>query len=344
MKNIIFIVSGEKKPAGGNKIVYQFSSYINSIKNLSSSVIHLKKKKSSKYLSSINKILFKKKNKKPEVGWKFQNIAIEKNPNIEWANIKIKQRNSLIFNKKEDHVILPEIYAHFASEMLIKNKIPYSIFVQNGYSIMSTNDVKKINLAYKNSKFIISYSKDINECISILFKKYAKKLISVVPQIDYKKLIPNKKKNLITYMPRKLKRHSELLLFFLKNYLPKNWNIKALDNMTEKEVFCNLKNSKIFLSFSELEGLGMPPIEAALAGNKVIGYTGEAGNENWKNPIFTKINNGDIKSFLKKILKNLNNINFNQKIKKQRIFLLKKYSQKNQEKSLLKLIRKIHHE
>ena len=36
---------------------------------------------------------------------------------------------------------------------------------------------------------------------------------------------------------------------------------------------------KIFLSFSSLEGLGLPPVEAALAGNHVIGYTGEGGNE-----------------------------------------------------------------
>ena len=34
-----------------------------------------------------------------------------------------------------------------------------------------------------------------------------------------------------------------------------------------------------------MEGLGMPPIEAAVAGNKVIGYRGRGGNEYWQKPI-----------------------------------------------------------
>ena len=46
--------------------------------------------------------------------------------------------------------------------------------------------------------------------------------------------------------------------------------------MSEREIFKNLNFSKIFLSFSHLEGLGIPPIEAALLNNKVIGYTAVA--------------------------------------------------------------------
>ena len=63
------------------------------------------------------------------------------------------------------------------------------------------------------------------------------------------------------------------------------------------EVSKILNKSKIFLSFSELEGLGIPPIEAALAGNKVIGYTKSLGKEYWKKPIFTNVYNGDIKDY-----------------------------------------------
>ena len=33
---------------------------------------------------------------------------------------------------------------------------------------------------------------------------------------------------------------------------------------------------------SNLEGLGLPPLETAIAENKVIGYTGEGGKEYWK--------------------------------------------------------------
>lgn len=339
MKNIIFIVSGEKKPIGGNKVVYQCSNFINSQENFSSAVIHLKKKNTYKYFNSFSKIFFKKR--KIETGWKQNSISIEKKPFINWTNLIINLKNDLSFNNKRDHIILSEIYAHLARDLLIKKKIPYSIFVQNGYAIMSTNNVKKINEAYQNAKQILTVSKDVKKCIFTLFPRFSKKIINITPLVDYKKLACKKKQNLITYMPRKLKRHSELLIFFLKNYLPESWKIKSLDNLSEKKVYEYLKKSKIFLSFSELEGLGLPPIEAALAGNKVIGYTGEGGHENWREPIFTKVNNGEIKRFCNEVLKNLDKKLILSKNIYQKKKLSIKYSKEKQEKSILKLLRKI---
>jgi hypothetical protein len=55
------------------------------------------------------------------------------------------------------------------------------------------------------------------------------------------------------------------------------------------------------MSFSEYEGLGLPPIEAALSGNRVIGYTGEAGKEYWRAPLFTEIINGDVLGFVARV-------------------------------------------
>ena len=142
-------------------------------------------------------------------------------------------------------------------------------------------------------------------------------------------------------MPRKLPRHSELVVLFLKRLLPSGWKIKPVDNFSEFKVFKVLEKSKIFLSFSELEGLGLPPIEAALAGNKVIGYTGEAGKEYWKKPIFTEINNGDIKLFCKEILNNLKTKNFIKKTRVERKKLAKKYSFLNEKISINKFLKKI---
>ena len=59
-----------------------------------------------------------------------------------------------------------------------------------------------------------------------------------------------------------------------------------------------------------MEGLGIPPIEAALLKNKVIGYVGGGGSEYWKNPIFTTVNSGDIKRFVRLVIKNLS-VNYN---------------------------------
>ena len=52
--------------------------------------------------------------------------------------------------------------------------------------------------------------------------------------------------------------------------------------------------------------MGLTSLEAALAGNHVIGYTGEGGNEYWQNPLFTKINSGEINKFVLKIVEKVN--------------------------------------
>jgi hypothetical protein len=327
MKNIIFFSSTAKKPSGGVKIIHQFSNYINSLNGFSSSVIQLEKKKIFKWIESIKK----KINIKTAVftGWKFKELKNNKN-------------NKLTFNNKNDFIILPEIFAHFAEDFLLKNKIPYAIFVQNGYNLFPTNDTRKINLAYRKAKFILSYSKDIDDCVSMAFPKIRNKILNVIPSVDSKKInLKSKKLNLITYMPRKLPKHSELIILFLQKLLPSGWKIKPIHNLSEFKVFKILAQSKIFLSFSELEGLGLPPIEAALAGNKVIGYTGEAGKEYWKKPIFTEIDNGNIKKFCKEILDNLKTKDFVKNTRDQRKKLAIKYSFSNEKLSIKKFLKKI---
>ena len=85
----------------------------------------------------------------------------------------------------------------------------------------------------------------------------------------------------------------------------------------------------------------MPPLEAAIAGNKVIGYTGGAGKEYWEEPIFTKINNGDIFNFCQKILDSLEERNFINISKNQRKRIVKKYSTFLQQKGIRLFLGKI---
>ena len=140
-------------------------------------------------------------------------------------------------------------------------------------------------------------------------------------------------------MPRKLENHFHLLKLFLNDKLAKKWKILSLTNLNNKEIIKKLNKSKIFLSFSNLEGLGLPPLEAALSGNKIIGYTGEGGKDYFKKPIFEIVMNGDILTFSKKILKSVKTyekLSFHKNINaiKARSLLAKKYSLSNEIKSL----------
>ena len=142
-------------------------------------------------------------------------------------------------------------------------------------------------------------------------------------------------------MPRKLPLHSYLVVNYLRNYLPKKWKLETINNLNEQQTFMKLKKSKIFLSFSFLEGLGMPPLEAGIAGNKVIGYTGEGGKEYWKEPIYTEIYQGNIFDFCNKIIKNLDNKNFLKKSIMQRKKIIEIYSKKKEQDKIDELLDKI---
>ena len=335
--NIIYVNTTEKRPSGGTKTIYRHSNAINDlrIKDLTSEILHLKKSKISKIRTSIIKAL---KIPATEFGWKFSEMHIVKNYKTKWINNLIKLRKKFDFDPKKDFVIIPEIWAHFADEMLIKKNIKYAIFVQNGYAMNSTSDQKKLINSYKKAEFILSYSKDISECVKTVFNIKKNKIIKINISIASKKKF--KKKNIITFMPRKLSNHSSNLLFFIKSHLPKNWIIRSIDQLNEKQVFNVLKESRIFLSFSDMEGLGIPPIEAAILGNKVVGYTGQGGNEYWKKPLFDKIENGNIIKFSKTILKNISLINDRWLIKTsdQRKKLIKKYSPEQEKLKIIKLI------
>ena len=343
--NIIYLLPEMKGASGGAKVIYKHSAILNNLdENVSSSVNHLKKKISYKIETSLSKKfkIFEKK----DSGWEGKKMKISKNflPSNKWVTNKLVLGKSLNFDKHNDFLIIPEIWAHFANDLNLKKKdINYAIFVQGFFHMESTNNFQKLKKSYKDAKIILSDSKYTVRCLKEMFPEFKKKIIRIHFSIDNKKFKIIRKSNLITYMPRKLGNHSNLLLFYLKNLLPKNWKVLALNNVSEKKLTYLLGKSKIFLSFSNLEGIGIPPIEAALSGNKVIGYTGGGGMEYWKGKIFKKIENGEIADFGQKVLSEINNykLSWVKQSHKERKRLAKQYSDEVEMKSLNLLIKKV---
>jgi glycosyltransferase involved in cell wall biosynthesis len=99
---------------------------------------------------------------------------------------------------------------------------------------------------------------------------------------------PGIKTNTVSYMPRKNRAFGCFVINYLCGKYPEVEYV-AIDNMNREQVAEVLGRSKIFLSFGGPEGFGMPPLEAALAGCKVIGFDGGGGEEFFNRPIFNKI-------------------------------------------------------
>lgn len=320
MKSIIYICpKGKDKPRGGIKIIY-------------------------KHAEVLSKLLLKKSECKI---FHFEDV----NYRCRWFPHNVDFKTNLSFNSKKEFAIIPEWMAVYHAKILQKANVKYAIFVQNGFYLNTKpknnfND-QDIYDAYEKSQIIISYSDEISECVKLAFPKLKHKIFRINLSIDHEKFNINKdtfgaKENLITYMPRKKSDHAEKLLFFLKNNLPNKWKIESLDNLNEIQVVEYLKKSKIFLSFSELEGFGLPPAEAALCGNYVIGYTGESGKEYWNTPIFDEVFSGDLRTFAHKVIDKVkdfdkNNYTFD-KFKPYINKLAEKYSLEKEQSSLKTLI------
>lgn len=90
----------------------------------------------------------------------------------------------------------------------------------------------------------------------------------------------SKKKKQIAYLPRRRADDSRRILKALERRGSlKGWSVVAIDGLSASEVANLLRESAIFLSFSQREGFGLPPLEAMACGCLVVGFHGHGGAE-----------------------------------------------------------------
>lgn len=207
-----------------------------------------------------------------------------------------------------------------------------------------TSNINLLKKSYENAEFILTIGEDTKKNFGYIFPQLKKKILKINFSIKNNFSI-KKKENIISCMPRKLPQDFHLLNLFNLNKIPKKWKIVILNNLSEENLKKELSKSKIFLSFSNFEGTGIPPLEAALAGNKVIGYAGNGGNSYFKKPIFNKVNKGDIFNFSNILIKNIKNLpkkwHLSKKVKLQRSRLAQKYSEQEEIIFLKKMTNKV---
>lgn len=100
----------------------------------------------------------------------------------------------------------------------------------------------------------------------------------------------------LSYMPRKRADDIDVVLRMAAPAL-EGWEKIAINAMSQREVADALRRSALFLSFSQREGFGMPPLEALACGCYVIGFDGCGGREYFDQRFTTRIEDGDLVAF-----------------------------------------------
>lgn len=288
---IIWLCHPVKKAVGGVKVIYRQAELTNMILSPlghSAVVIHP------------NTWFFR-------VKWFDSNVPVERR-RFKWRWVGKPSMSNIdgCFDPQQEIIVLPELWARKYGDQLARMGAKYAIYVQNGYYI-SKGDPAVLNAAYAGACCILTISDDATRCVSMAFPGTEDRILRVHYSVDARRFNPHQpKENLITYMPRKLADHSSKVLFFLRNHLPTHWRIQAIDGLNEAGVADLLQRSKIFMSFSHFEGCPLPPLEAALCGNQVIGYTGQGAKEYWRSGVFEAVECGDVAGFAQAVLQKVN--------------------------------------
>lgn len=216
-----------------------------------------------------------------------------------------------------DHLVIPDVYIGRATAKNLNGHQNFSLFIQNPYiirTIQKYNNKQVIENVFTKAKFILCISEDTMSMILAMYPQSEGKLIRTtwaLPPESGLSFQQASKEKLITYMPRKNIDHIQLTIDSLEKKLPHGWQLAPIVRMTRGELETALNKSSIYMSFGSFEGLPAPPVEAAIAGNYVVGYHGNGGKEYWRKPNFTEVNVCDIPHFASSVLDRVHIIDSN---------------------------------
>lgn len=215
--------------------------------------------------------------------------------NPTWFYHKVQIENNIDAVTSNDYVILHEETLWVFKRIKTKG-CKYSILNQGAHwSLTNYLGYEETKQIYLNAEDVLVNSYSTGEIVNRLFgiSNYKKITLSV----DNIFSPSDAKENRICFMPRRNSETAELISQYVKGKY-KDWEMFSVDGMSYNDVAQILNKSKLFLSFGGPEGFGLPPLEAALSGCKVIGYHGYGGQEYFYEPIFTRINFMEVTPFL----------------------------------------------
>lgn len=326
--NLIFLCAAKNKPVGGIKVIHQLAETAYEI---------LSPQGGGAYLCHPNRPNFRTTWFTHKVRYRSARFGLRLRPKIGFSSIPRG-----CFDPTQDVVVLPELWVRKFALQLQALGVPYIILVQAGYFIGKGNPTD-LRRAYAAARAVWCVSDDTMECVRLAYPEASNRIHRFHVAVDADRFRPlTPKENWITYIPGKMPRHAELLRLFADPHLPPGWQWKPLHGLTETEMAETLGRSRIFVALAELEGFGLPPLEAALAGNLVMGYHAQGGREFWCKPLFLDVPQGDLLHLSKMIAEmacKFDSCSCDKKNPEAQSILASTYSKKSQREDLADLLR-----
>lgn len=212
-----------------------------------------------------------------------------------------------------DIVVITETAVYKTIPSISKLQLFFVIFNQNAYYTFYTAEIPnhpfpccnegEIPYYDKNLLGTIVVSQDLMEYLHFAFPKSNISRLHISIDFDLFSYQAEKKKQ-IAFMPRKRKSDTIQVIEMIKsrNQL-KGWTFYPIDGVNAQKVAQIFKESALFMSFSFLEGFGLPPVEAMACGCITIGFHGNGGKEYFQEPYAYPIEESDFLKFAETVEK-----------------------------------------
>ncbi len=185
-------------------------------------------------------------------------------------NTRLLRNRDLI--PETDFLILPEIHAGFIGPQCIDQGVRFAIFAQNGYathSLGTSQTPEILHRVYRAADLILSISEDTTGMVALNYPGLdPARLVHARYSIHERFMLNNRAAKAaamptISFMTRKMADHVDRVIFALRQQMREhrpmqNWRIEPIHNVDEATVATVLSASRIFLSFSDFEGLPPP--------------------------------------------------------------------------------------
>lgn len=220
-----------------------------------------------------------------------------------WFETSVRVFDDVRIVTKDDIVIMHE-EGVWAFDHVMANGPRYLIINQGAQSSIADNVgmnitygfVKKI---YDGAEAVITISPYISDFVRHVMGVPPHKIHQLDNVIDdYFQQDVEKTNNILVLMKSHNLGNGLLLKVFAERY--PGWTVEVIDNYSHRQIADAMARSKIFVFMASNSGEGspLPPVEAAIAGCKVIGSSGVGGSFIFRDPIFTEVAFNDINDFI----------------------------------------------
>jgi len=255
-----------------------------------------------------------------------------------------------------DYIVIPETYGslygnsqqrpkarrHFWK--MFNSPAGKIIFNQNSYNTFNRNSFQRYDLGsiYRDKSIIATMVVSENNKQYLKYAFPSLKIFRIHNSINPHQFFYNeKKKKLISFMPRKNMEHALQVVNLLKfRGVLDDFEVLPIENKSEEETAGILRESQIFLSFGYPEGFSLPPAEAMACGCIVIGYDGMGGREYFLPQFAFPVEMGNVVEFAKTVehvieMYKDNPISLSQMAHEASRFILTAYTPKNEESDVI---------